>query len=106
MQNLFGSYVALITPMLDDGAVDYPALERLVDMHVEAGTHGLVSVGTTGESATLEFEEHISVIKKTVEFAAKRIPVIAGTGANSTAEAITLSSDTANFIQCTRAYYC
>ncbi len=91
MQNLFGSYVALITPMLDSGEVDYPALDRLVDAQVEAGTHGLVSVGTTGESATLELAEHISVIKHTVDRVAKRVPVIAGTGANSTAEAIELT---------------
>ena len=91
-----GSYVALVTPMSSDGEVDYAALEKLVTFHIENGTHGLVSVGTTGESATLPFEEHINVVKKTVEFAKGEIPVIAGSGANSTDEAIFLSKQMAD----------
>jgi 4-hydroxy-tetrahydrodipicolinate synthase len=86
-----GSYVALVTPMDDQGEIDYVSLEKLVAFHVDKGTHGIVSVGTTGESATLPFDEHIEVVKKTVEFAQNAIPVIAGSGANSTAEAIFLS---------------
>ena len=86
-----GSWVALVTPMDAEGRVDYDDLQRLVDFHIEAGTDGIVSVGTTGESATLPFEEHINVVKKTVEFSAGKIPVIAGSGANSTAEAVFLS---------------
>ncbi|MCV2884050.1 4-hydroxy-tetrahydrodipicolinate synthase [Aestuariibacter sp. AA17] len=91
-----GSYVALITPMDDLGKVDYTALQKLVEFHVENGTHGIVSVGTTGESATLPFEEHINVVKKTVQFAQGNIPIIAGSGANSTEEAIFLSNKLAN----------
>ncbi len=83
--------VALVTPMLDDGVVDYAALERLIDFHVDNGTQAIISVGTTGESATLDFEEHAQVIEKTVNYANGRIPVIAGTGANSTREAIELT---------------
>ncbi|WP_439327993.1 4-hydroxy-tetrahydrodipicolinate synthase [Lonepinella sp. BR2357] len=86
-----GSIVALITPMNSHGEVDYPELKKLVDFHVAAGTHGIVSVGTTGESATLNPDEHLKAILKTVEFAAGRIPVIAGAGANATAEAITMT---------------
>lgn len=86
-----GSYVALVTPMNDQGQIDYGNLERLISFHVKNGTHGIVSVGTTGESATLPFDEHIEVVKKTVEFADGAIPIIAGSGANSTAEAIFLS---------------
>ena len=91
-----GSYVALITPMDDSGKLDYQSLKKLVDFHIENGTHGLVSVGTTGESATLPFDEHIEVVKRTVEFADGKIPVIAGSGANSTEEAIFLSEQLAN----------
>ena len=87
-----GSIVALITPMRADGAVDHEALTKLVDRTVEAGTAGVVSVGTTGESATLTVEEHADVIKATIEAVAGRIPVIAGTGANSTAEAVHLTA--------------
>lgn len=83
-----GSIVALVTPMHVDGSVDWEALQRLVEWHIEQGTHGIVSVGTTGESPTLNWGEHIQVITKTVEHAAGRIPVIAGTGANSTQEAL------------------
>jgi 4-hydroxy-tetrahydrodipicolinate synthase len=86
-----GSIVALITPMHSDGGIDGAGLRRLVDFHVDAGTTAIVAVGTTGESATLDEDEHCEVIRRTVEFAAGRIPVIAGTGANSTREAITLT---------------
>jgi len=86
-----GSMVALVTPMREDGAVDEEALERLVEFHVEQGTDAIVSVGTTGESATLDEPEHCRVIRRTVEFARGRIPVIGGTGSNSTAEAIRLT---------------
>lgn len=86
-----GSIVALITPMDADGGIDDASLKRLVDFHVEAGTSAIVSVGTTGESATLDEDEHCRVIASTVALAAGRIPVIAGTGANSTREAITLT---------------
>ena len=92
---LTGSMVAMVTPMGDDGSVDWTALERLVDHHVEQGTDAIVSVGTTGESATLDHNEHIEVIGRTVDAAAGRIPVIGGTGANSTAEAIVLTRDAA-----------
>ena len=87
-----GSIVALVTPMREDGSVDMDSLKRLVDWHVESGTDAIVSVGTTGESATLDFDEHIEVIRKTLEFAAGRVPVIAGTGANSTSEARELTA--------------
>ncbi len=83
-----GSIVAIVTPMQADGAVDFDALDRLVEFHVESGTDGIVAVGTTGESATLDIEEHIAVISRVVVKAAKRLRVIAGTGANSTSEAI------------------
>lgn len=86
-----GSIVALITPMHEDGRVDDEALGRLVDWHVAEGTAAIVSVGTTGESATLDEDEHCAVMRRTVEFAAGRIPVIAGTGANATSEAIRLT---------------
>ncbi len=90
-----GSYVALITPMHDNGEIDYPALERLVQFHIEQGTHGIIAVGTTGESATLPFDEHVEVVRQTVKMAAGKIPVLAGAGANSTAEAIFLSEQMA-----------
>jgi 4-hydroxy-tetrahydrodipicolinate synthase len=86
-----GSMVALVTPMRADGAVDNEALEGLVDFHVENGTDAIVAVGTTGESATLDEKEHCDVIRRMVNHAAGRIPVIAGTGANSTREAIDLT---------------
>jgi 4-hydroxy-tetrahydrodipicolinate synthase len=86
-----GSIVALITPMHDDGRIDEDSLRRLVEFHLEAGTSGIVAVGTTGESSTLDEQEHCAVIRRTVELAAGRIPVIAGTGANCTAEAIRLT---------------
>jgi len=86
-----GSIVALITPMSEAGELDDDALTRLIDFHVEAGTAGIVAVGTTGESATLDEDEHCAVIARAVEIAAGRIPVIAGTGANATSEAIRLT---------------
>ena len=86
-----GSIVALVTPMTEDGAVDDVSLKKLVEFHVEEGTDALVAVGTTGESATLDEDEHCHVIKKVVEFAAGRLPIIAGTGANCTREAIHLT---------------
>ncbi len=88
-----GSIVAMVTPMREDGSVDWERLRDLVNWHVEQGTHGIVAVGTTGESATLGFEEHDSVVREIVAVADKRIPVIAGTGANSTEEAIRLTRD-------------
>jgi len=86
-----GSIVALVTPMDASGAVDRESLQKLVEFHIAEGTDALVAVGTTGESATLDEGEHCQVIQWVVEFAAGRIPVIAGTGANSTAEAINLT---------------
>ncbi|WP_296655248.1 4-hydroxy-tetrahydrodipicolinate synthase [Paraburkholderia sp.] len=86
-----GSIPAIVTPMHEDGSLDLPAFRTLIDWHVEEGSNGLVVVGTSGESATLSVEEHILVVKTAVEHAAKRLPVIAGTGGNSTAEAIELS---------------
>jgi len=88
---LTGSMVALITPMYENGDVDFDALEKLVNFHIESGTKAIVSVGTTGESATLNHDEHIEVMKKTIEYSYGRIPIIAGTGANSTSEAIELT---------------
>ncbi len=86
-----GSMVALVTPMHEDGSLDFAALHRLIDFHVENGTDALVVVGTTGESATLDMEEHCEIIRASVEHTRGRIPVIAGTGANSTTEAIELT---------------
>ena len=86
-----GSMVALVTPMQADGAVDEAALRGLVEWHVQQGTDAIVSMGTTGESATLDETEHCGVIRTTVAMVDGRIPVIAGTGANSTTEAITLT---------------
>ncbi|MEQ1638253.1 MAG: 4-hydroxy-tetrahydrodipicolinate synthase [Methylococcales bacterium] len=86
-----GSIVALVTPMHNDGAVDYESLRQLVEFHIEQGTDALVAVGTTGESATLSEQEHCEVIKAVVKMVNGRIPVIAGTGANSTTEAVTLT---------------
>lgn len=85
-----GSIVALITPMRH-GEVDFDGLQKLVEFHIQSGTHGIVSVGTTGECSTLSIDENVKVIKKTVEFAAGRIPVIAGTGSNATSEAVTMT---------------
>lgn len=86
-----GSNVALVTPMRPDGVIDEAALDRLVEFHVENGSDGIVAAGTTGESATLDVEEHCAVIGRVVEVAAGRVPVIAGTGANATTEAIHLT---------------
>jgi 4-hydroxy-tetrahydrodipicolinate synthase len=86
-----GSIVALVTPMQADGAVDHEALAKAVDRVIEAGSVAIVSVGTTGESATLDVDEHTDVIRRTIDVAAGRVPIIAGTGANSTAEAIHLT---------------
>ncbi|QIR14459.1 4-hydroxy-tetrahydrodipicolinate synthase [Shewanella aestuarii] len=86
-----GSIVAIITPMNSDGTVDYASLERLVEFHINQGTDAIVAVGTTGESATLPMKEHIDVVKQTVAFAAGRLPIIGGNGANATAEAIELT---------------
>ena len=90
-----GSIVALITPMTH-GEVNYEELKNLVEHHVQAGTHAIVSVGTTGESTTLSIDENVKVIKKTVEFADGRIPIIAGTGSNATSEAVTMTKLLAN----------
>ncbi|NKF23245.1 4-hydroxy-tetrahydrodipicolinate synthase [Solimonas marina] len=86
-----GSIVAIVTPMFPDGAVDWDSLSALVEWHISEGTDAIVAVGTTGESATLDVDEHIEVIRRVVKLSKKRIPVIAGTGANSTSEAIELT---------------
>ena len=88
---LTGSLVAIVTPMLADGALDLPRLKSLIDWHVAEGTDGIVIVGTTGESPTVDVAEHCRLIESAVEFAAGRIPVIAGTGGNATREAIELA---------------
>ena len=93
MQALKGSLVALVTPMMENDDIDYKSLESLIDWHIEQGTNGIVSVGTTGESATLDVKDHLDVIKHTVDYANSRIPIIAGTGANSTTEAIELTEE-------------
>ena len=93
MQVLSGSIVALVTPMDENGLVDFNALKKLVDWHVKEGTNGIVAVGTTGESATLEIEEHLEVVKSVVKYADGRIPIIAGSGSNSTAQAIKTTSE-------------
>ncbi len=91
-----GSLPAIVTPMQDDGSLDLPGLRRLLDWHIAEGSDGVVVVGTTGESPTVDMDEHCMLIRTTVEHVAGRIPVIAGTGANSTSEAIELA-------QCARA---
>src|SRR5574343_1959926 len=93
---ILGSLVALATPMTPDGSVDQAALKQLVEWHVEQGTHGIVAVGTTGESATLDVDEHLGVVRTVIEVAAGRLAVIAGTGANSTREAIELTAAAAS----------
>ncbi len=109
MQALKGSLVALVTPMEEGGEVDYESLEKLIDWHINQGTNGIVSVGTTGESATLDVDEHVQVIKHTVEHVNSRVPVIAGTGANSTSEAIELTQESkqngADFALIVTPYY-
>ena len=92
-----GSNVALITPMFDDGSVDYESLNNLIEFHIDAGTSSIVSVGTTGESATVGVKEHLKILDHTIKYAARRIPIIAGTGANSTSEAIELTQEAKNF---------
>ena len=87
-----GSIVAIVTPMHADGSLDLPGLRKLIDWHIAEGTDGIVIVGTTGESATVSVEEHCELIRVTVEHAAGRIPIIAGTGGNSTLEAIKLTA--------------
>ncbi|WP_455207680.1 4-hydroxy-tetrahydrodipicolinate synthase [Kaarinaea lacus] len=86
-----GSMVALVTPMFEDGSLDFESLDRLIEFHVENKTDAIIAVGTTGESATLDEEEHCATIKRAVLTAAGRIPIIAGTGSNSTTEAISLT---------------
>lgn len=86
-----GSMVAMVTPMRGNGEIDEAALARLIEFHVENGTDAIVAVGTTGESATLDFDEHCSIVRRFVELVKGRVPVIAGTGANATAEAIRLT---------------
>ncbi|WP_455221414.1 4-hydroxy-tetrahydrodipicolinate synthase [Kaarinaea lacus] len=86
-----GSMVALVTPMFEDGSLDFEALDRLIEFHIENKTDAIIAVGTTGESATLDEEEHCATIERAVKTAAGRIPIIAGTGSNSTKEAINLT---------------
>lgn len=109
MQALQGSLVAIVTPLNKSGDVDYASLENLLNWHIEEGTDGIVSVGTTGESATLDVKEHIEVIDFTVKYINKRIPVIAGTGANSTHEAVELSQEAklkgADYVLLVTPYY-
>ena len=88
-----GSMVALVTPMDAQGGLDWDALSKLVDFHLQEGTNAIVAVGTTGESATLDVHEHVEVIRRVVDQVAGRIPVIAGTGANSTREAVELTQN-------------
>jgi len=89
---LKGSLVAIVSPMFEDGSLDLQRLRALIDFHIEEGTNGVVVVGTTGESPTVDFEEHCLLIRHAIEHAAGRVPVVAGTGANSTREAIELST--------------
>jgi 4-hydroxy-tetrahydrodipicolinate synthase len=91
MNPITGSIVALVTPMLEDGSVDYPTLRKLIDWHIAEGTDCIGVVGTTGESPTVNVEEHCEIIRVSVEQAAGRAPIMAGCGANSTAEAIELA---------------
>jgi len=92
MARLQGSLVAIVTPMLEDGALDFGAFRRLIDWHIAEGTQGIVVVGTTGESPTVDFDEHHLLIKTAIDHAAGRVPIIAGTGANATSEAIELAA--------------
>lgn len=91
MKPIFGSIVALITPLFEDGSVDYDTLRKLIDWHIAEGTNCIGVVGTTGESPTVSVEEHCEIIRVAVEQAAGRVPIMAGAGANSTREAIELS---------------
>ena len=97
MQPLKGSFVALVTPMFPDGGLDYKSLKDLIEWQIKDGISGIVSVGTTGESATVNVKEHVEIIEKTIEYTNGRVPVIAGTGGNSTQEAIELTK-TANSV--------
>ncbi|GAA5013654.1 4-hydroxy-tetrahydrodipicolinate synthase [Acinetobacter puyangensis] len=90
---IHGSIVAIVTPMFEDGSVDWDGLKQLVEWHIEQGTNSIVAVGTTGEASTLSMEEHTKVIAEIIRVANKRIPIIAGTGANSTVEAIELTKE-------------
>jgi 4-hydroxy-tetrahydrodipicolinate synthase len=92
MCTLLGSLVAIVTPMKEDGELDLDAFRRLIDWHIAEGTDGIVVVGTTGESPTVDFDEHRLLIRTAVEHVAKRVAVVAGTGANSTREAIELAA--------------
>ena len=92
MFSVKGSIVALVTPMEADGNISWRSLFDLLDWHINSGTSAIVSVGTTGESATLDVAEHVQIIEQTVNHADGRIPIIAGTGANSTKEAIYLTA--------------
>ncbi|RKG30098.1 4-hydroxy-tetrahydrodipicolinate synthase [Acinetobacter tianfuensis] len=92
-QTIQGSIVAIVTPMFEDGSVDWKGLEKLVEWHIKQGTNSIVAVGTTGEASTLSMAEHTQVIKEIIRVANKRIPIIAGTGANSTHEAIELTKE-------------
>jgi len=109
MQPLQGSFVALVTPMSTNGSLDFNALEGLIEWHIESGTDGIVSVGTTGESATVSVPEHLEIIEKTIEFVDRRVPVIAGTGGNSTQEAVELTQKAselgADFVLIVTPYY-
>ena len=88
---LTGSFVAIVTPMFEDGRIDLARFKSLIDFHIAEGTDGIVVVGTTGESPTVNFDEHKDLIRKAVEYAGGRAPIVAGTGANSTAEAVELT---------------
>ena len=107
--SLTGSIVALITPMHRGGEIDYDSLNRLIEFHISNNTSAIVSVGTTGESATLSKSEHLAILKHTISFSNGRIPIIAGTGSNSTAEAIELSAEAqylgANAVLLVTPYY-
>ena len=92
MKIIQGSIPAIITPMRDDGVLDLPALQRLLDWHIGEGSDAIVVVGTTGESPTVDYEEHCQLIETTVSHVAGRVPVIAGTGANATSEAVALAA--------------
>ena len=93
-----GSIVALITPMNSDGSVDFASLERLVNSILTKGTDAIVAVGTTGESATLPMSEHVTVVSQTVKFAAGRVPVIGGNGANATSETVELTKSLSRWV--------
>ena len=92
MFNLNGSFVALLTPMYSEGEINWECLEELIEWHIASDTAGLVIVGTTGESATLDVAEHVKIIDRSVQISDSRIKIIAGTGANSTKEAIYLTN--------------